>query len=258
MKSRTVSDASKRKPSLSDGESAARQELRPYVGDAAVEEDLSYDPQQDPTVRSIGVMGAAGGYIDPAIRDRAYQLGRAIAGAGCVLITGACPGLPYDSARGARDAGGLSIGISPALSRSEHVRKYESPVDAFDAIIYTGSGLMGREVDNIHSSDIVIIAGGRSGTLGEFSIAYDEGKLIGVLTGSGGIADQIPVIVAMIQKETGAAMIYDGDPSRLVARCIEEYQESHYRRPSTFVEEAVRAPEDPIWPGSPSSAPQAS
>jgi len=251
-----VSELPKTNPLLSDGESAIRQEMRPYVGDAAVEEDPSYDPQQDPTVRTIGVMGAAGGYIDPAIRERAYGLGRAIANAGCVLVTGACPGLPYDSARGARDAGGLSIGISPALSRSEHVRKYESPVDAFDAIIYTGSGLMGREVDNVHSSDIVVIAGGRSGTLGEFSIAYDEGKLIGVLSDSGGIADQIPTIVGMIQKETGAVMIYDADPQRLVERCIAEYQKSHYRRPSTFVEEAN--PEDPAWPRSPSSAPRAS
>jgi predicted Rossmann-fold nucleotide-binding protein len=46
---------------------------------------------------------------------------------------------------------------------------------------------MGREVVNIRSSDIVLIVGGRSGTLGEFSIAYDEGELIGVLLDTGGI-----------------------------------------------------------------------
>ncbi|MFZ5593982.1 MAG: hypothetical protein ACOY4D_06955 [Pseudomonadota bacterium] len=36
--------------------------------------------------------------------------------------------------------------------------------------------------------------GGRSGTLGEFAIAYDEGKLIGVLQGSGGITEKIPIL----------------------------------------------------------------
>ena len=36
---------------------------------------------------------------------------------------------------------------------------------------------MGREVVNIRSSDVVIIIGGRSCTLGEFSIAYDEGQV---------------------------------------------------------------------------------
>src|SRR5207244_9938763 len=56
-------------------------------------------------------------------------------------------------------------------------------VDGFDVLIYTGSGLMGREITNIRSCDIVVIVGGRIGTLGEFAIAYDEGRLIGVLTG---------------------------------------------------------------------------
>src|SRR5579872_6928913 len=173
----------------------AKSPLAPYSGDVRPDVDASYDPLADPTVRTIGMMGSAGGVIPEATRRLCYQLGVAIAKSGCVLITGACPGLPYDCACGARDTGGLSVGVSPALSRSEHVLKYASPVDAYDVIIFTGSGLMGREVHNIHSSDIVIIAGGHSGTLGEFSIAYDEGKLIGVLTGSGGIADDISRII---------------------------------------------------------------
>jgi uncharacterized protein (TIGR00725 family) len=220
-----------------DGDNAARQDLRPYTGDVAPDADKAYDPNLDPTVRSIGVMGAAGGELLPAVRARCYAIGAAIARKGCVLITGACPGLPYDAARGARDAGGLSVGVSPALSRSEHVTKYDSPVDAYDVIIYTGSGLMGREVHNIHSSDIVIIAGGRSGTLGEFCIAYDEGKLIGVLAESGGVADELETIVPKLGKVTGARIVYESDPDILIDRCIAEYHKSHYLRPSTFVEE---------------------
>ena len=226
-------------PRFSDGDSPTREELRPYTGDVAQDLDPNYDPESDPTVRSVGVMGAAGGQLDPEVRKRCYELGKAVAQAGCVLITGACPGLPYDSARGARDAGGLSVGISPALSRSEHVKKYESPVDAYDVIIYTGSGLMGREVHNIHSSDIVIIAGGRSGTLGEFCIAYDEGKLIGVLAHSGGMADELLGIVPKLGKVTGAQLIYEADPRLLVQQCIEAYRAGHFRRPSTFVAEST-------------------
>jgi len=86
------------------GDAPARQELRPYSGDVAPDFDPCYDPEADPTVRSIGVMGAAGGLLNLDARRRSYELGAAIARAGCVLITGACPGLPYDSARGARDA----------------------------------------------------------------------------------------------------------------------------------------------------------
>src|SRR6266581_2825359 len=140
---------------------------------------------------TIGVMGLAGGPLDDEASARLVALGRAIAEHDCILITGGCPGLPYAAVQGAKAAGGLVVGISPGLSLEEHVQKYDSPVEGFDVLISTGSGLMGREVENIHSSDIVIIAGGRSGTLGEFAIAYDEGRLIGVLTGSSGIADTV-------------------------------------------------------------------
>jgi uncharacterized protein (TIGR00725 family) len=242
---------------FSSGDNPVRQERsHPHPPDIAMDVDPSYDPDNDPTVRSFGVMGASGGVLLPEIRARAFELGQAIAESGCSLITGACPGLPYDAARGAQAAGGLSVGISPALSRSEHVKRYDSPVDAYDAIIYTGSGLMGREVHNIHSSDIIIIVGGRSGTLGEFCIAFDEGKLIGVLQDSGGIADVLPELVPQLGKRTGAFIIYDREPRRLVQRLIEEYRTSHYRHPSTFVESAPT--EDGQWPASASSAPRAS
>jgi len=104
----------------------------------------------------------------------------------------------------------------------------------FDLIIYTGSGLMGREVTNIRSSDMVIILGGRSGTLGEFAIAYDEGKLIGVLQGSGGITEQIPDIVASFKKNSGARLVYSKDPLELINQMAKLYTERHYQRPSCF------------------------
>ena len=83
-------------------------------------------------------------------------------------------------------------------------------------MIYTGSGLMGREIENIRSCDMVIIAGGRSGTLGEFAIAYDEGKLIGVLENTGGIADHLSRVIQMVKKETGAIIRFDEDPESLL------------------------------------------
>jgi len=187
---------------------------------------------------AIGVMGSADQSHPPEIEARVRALGRAIGERGFLLITGACPGLPYECARGARGASGLSVGISPALSLDEHVHKYHSPSDAFDVLIYTGSGLMGREVTNIRSSDIVIIVGGRSGTLGEFAIAYDEGKLIGVLEGSGGITATIPDIIAGFgDKDTGARVVYDADPVALVRQLVEHFTQSQYRRPSCFCDE---------------------
>lgn len=168
----------------------------------------------------IGVMGSVAGF-DQRASELAYQLGEAIARHDCITVTGACPGLPYDAVRGAKDCGGMTVGISPGHNFAEHTIKYESPWEGFDVIIYTGSGLMGREITGVRSCDIVVLTGGRSGTLGEFAIAYDEGKLIGVLRGTGGITDHMEALVQAVNKETGAQMVYDDDPNRLVSTLVE-------------------------------------
>lgn len=193
----------------------------------------------------FGVMGGAGDQIPAEHLKKAELLGQSIAAAGCIVITGACPGLPLAAARGANERGGTVVGISPALSLDEHAFRYESPTLAHDVLIFTGSGLMGREVVNIRSSDIVVIVGGSSGTLGELAIAYDEGKLIGILTNTGGISDLVSDILASCDKETGARVLYDDDPSRLVKNLLDTYNKEHFRRPSVFCREASTPASEP-------------
>jgi uncharacterized protein (TIGR00725 family) len=164
----------------------------------------------------------------PALAALSRKLGRAIAARGCCLLTGACPGLPHEAVLGARALGGHIVGISPAATLREHVETFGSPYREYDVLIFTGLGLMGRELVNIRSSDIVVVMGGRSGTLGEFAIAYEEGKLIGVLTGTGGITDALREVEASLRKETGAEVMYGADPVRLVDRLLARYQSANY------------------------------
>lgn len=177
-------------------------------------------------------MGSASGKLTRNHKKLAYELGYTIAEKGCITITGACPGLPLEAAKGSCDAGGLVVGISPALSEWEHINRYKSPVEHHHVLIFTGSGLMGREVVNIRTSDIVIIIGGHSGTLGEFSIAYDEGKLIGVLHGADGIASEIGGIIKIVKKKTGAKVIHEEDPQVIVSKLLKYYLKTHYKHPS--------------------------
>jgi uncharacterized protein (TIGR00725 family) len=174
---------------------------------------------------SVGVMGSAGGKLEDGACQSVRRLGRAIGRRGYILITGACPGIPHEAVRGAKEEGGIVVGVSPALNLEEHVAKYHSPTRGYDAIIYTGSGLMGREIENIRSCDVVIFAGGRSGTLGEFAIAYDEAKVIGVLEGTGGITEHFREIIGIMKKETRAIVCYDADPERLLDKLEHMYQE---------------------------------
>ena len=174
---------------------------------------------------TVGVMGSAGGRLSDKAVGMATEMGRVIAARGCVLVTGACPGLPHCAVKGAKTAGGIVVGISPALNFEEHCIKYHSPYEGYDMLVYTGSGLMGREIENIRSCDLVVFMGGRSGTLGEFAIAYDEGKVIGILQGTGGISDKMDTIVRLVEKETGAQIIYSREPVDLLDRLIAVYKE---------------------------------
>lgn len=187
-------------------------------------------PQKDRNPRerlfphmTVGVMGSAGGKIRDEVAAKVRALGREVAERGYVLITGACPGIPHEAVKGAKEVGGVVVGVSPALNFWEHVTEYRSPSRGYDAIIYTGSGLMGREIENIRSCDVVIFAGGRSGTLGEFAIAYDESKVIGVLENTGGITEHFREIVRIVNKETGAVVCYDPDPKGLLDRLAQIY-----------------------------------
>lgn len=181
---------------------------------------------------AIGVMGSASSDYDDRLRQLCRKLGNAIVETGCCIITGACTGLPHETVLGVQEMGGRVIGISPATNLREHIERYGSPYREYETMIYTGLGPMGREMINIRSSDLIIIVGGRSGTLGEFAIAYDEGKLIGVLDHTGGIADVIPEIQGHIGKNTGAEVLRATDPEELVKAMLARYLSPEYSCPA--------------------------
>jgi uncharacterized protein (TIGR00725 family) len=166
----------------------------------------------------IGVMGSASGpqIEDPVAREKATKIGAEIARRGHILINGACPGLPNDSLIAAQAGGGFTVGISPAFSEYQHIHEYLSPHD-HDLIIYTGMGFMERDIINIRSSDAIVIIGGGIGTLNEFTIAYDEGRPIGIVTHSGGISNSIPHVVEEIcKREIPPNIVFDDDPVKLM------------------------------------------
>ena len=165
-------------------------------------------------------MGSASGpqTEDAHARAKSRQLGMEIAKRGHIFINGACPGLPHDALLGAKESGGLTLGVSPAFSEYEHVNEYLSPHDN-DIIIYTGQGFMERDIINIRSSDAVVVGCGRMGTINEFTIAYDEGRPIGILTNTGGSSNDIPhVVEELCKRKIPPNMVFDDDPAALLTK----------------------------------------
>lgn len=170
----------------------------------------------------ICVSGAAEtGHCSTDALDKAKELGRQIVTQGAILITGATTGFPYWAARGAKETGGFSIGISPAFSEKEHVEKFELPIDYMDMIVYTGFGYPGRNLMLTRASDAIIIGCGRMGTLNEFTIAFEDKKPIGVLLDSGGTTEWIDEIIRDSHRGADTSVVYDADPKTLVAKVIE-------------------------------------
>jgi len=166
----------------------------------------------------ICVSGAAEtGHCQKGALEKAKELGREIIRQNGVLITGATTGIAYWAAIGAKEEGGTVIGLSPAASELAHLKTYQLPVDFHDVIIYTGFEYSGRNLLLTRSSDAVIVVCGRIGTLNEFTIAFEDQKVIGILTETGGIADMIKSIVRDSHRGPGK-IVYDSNPKRLVSK----------------------------------------
>ena len=109
---------------------------------------------------------------------------------------------------------------APAVSEAAHIKTYKLPTDYHDVIIYTGFEYSGRNLLLTRSADAVVVVCGRMGTLNEFTIAFEDQKPIGVLEGTGGIADELSDIVKKANRGPGK-IIYEKDPKKLIERLRE-------------------------------------
>src|SRR5262245_14058761 len=88
----------------------------------------------------VGGMGPAEAAASADISDKARALGQAIAKHDVILLTGATTGLIHLIGKTARETGTFHLGISPGASEVEHREHYGLPVDACDALVFTGFG----------------------------------------------------------------------------------------------------------------------
>ena len=188
-----------------------------------------YDIAKNKSAIKIGVMGSANDTLPEGVsdelRNKAESLGRAIAKTKkTIILTGATTGLPYTVGKAAHDAGAFHVGISPAENKHEHTNVYKLPTDNCDCLIFTGFGLKGRNVVLVRSCDIVLFIGGSIGSLNELTIACDEGKFIGCLTGTGGVADEAESLLKKFPKKTSAKIFQNDDPKLLVESCLKELE----------------------------------
>lgn len=120
--------------------------------------------------------------VPPAALAAAEEVGRLIAEAGAVTVSGGLSGVMEAVSRGAKSAGGLVIGVLPGFDKRD-----ANPY--VDIAFTTGMGFM-RNTLTVRAADAVIMISGGIGTLNELTVAY-ENKPTVVLEGTGGWADRV-------------------------------------------------------------------
>src|SRR3989344_6037786 len=181
---------------------------------------LNFLPKHGHNQIKICVSGAAEtGHCGLDALEKAKELGREIARQGGVLVTGATTGFPLWAAMGVKEAGGISIGFSPAASEKEHVEVYKLPLDYMDLIVYTGFGYSGRDLLLTRSSDAVICGCGRIGTIHEFTIAFEDNKPIGIFEGPWEMDTELEEIVKKGHR-SHEKIVIGGDPKKLLEDLI--------------------------------------
>lgn len=190
------------------------------------------DPKHEHLQFKLCVSGAAEtGHCGIDAYDKGVALGREIAKHGAVLITGATTGFPLWAAMGAKEAGGFSLGFSPANTEKEHIETFNLPIEYMDVIVYTGFGYPGRDLILTRSSDAVFFGCGRIGTIHEFTIAFEDKKPIGILEADWETDELLKSIITNGHRANDR-IIFDTDPKALVEKVIELVKKDQINRAS--------------------------
>jgi len=129
----------------------------------------------------IAVLGSSKSICSKKAYQMAEKVGEELAKKSCTVVTGGGKGVMEAAFKGAKKAGGLTVGILP-WETTNLVNKYA------DVVIATGIG-WSRNSINLNTSDGAIVIEGGAGTLNELTYAYILNKPLVALTPSGGIAE---------------------------------------------------------------------
>ena len=113
------------------------------------------------------------GDADPEQRRVAEEVGRLLAQAGAIVVTGGCGGVMEAASKGAHEAGGTTLGILPGADRRE-ANEWVS------VAVPTGMG-EARNALVVRAADAVVAVGGAWGTLSEIALARKTGKSVAAL-----------------------------------------------------------------------------
>lgn len=181
----------------------------------------------------IGVFGSNAQELESSLIDKAKQVGKELAKHDIILITGGSSGIPYLVAHEAAKKGIDVWGFSPVidfkaqkkLTPNDDTSIYKKLIFVPQTFAFAHLIEVSKKYRNVISTancDAGIIISGRWGTMNEFTNLYDMGKIIGVLTNTGGVADKLSRLTQVIRKKSKAKVIFNSSPKELIEKIIKE------------------------------------
>lgn|SRR3989338_8340509 len=180
----------------------------------------------------VGIFGSATDNKGEVLQ-KAQELGEVLSSYKdkVILITGVADGLPYRVAQTAAKNDVEVWGLSPCVDlKSQKELSPSQDLSIYKKIFYVPTNYpfvkqvdVCRKYRNVSSTatcDAGIIISGRWGTINEFTNLHDFGKVIGVFTGTGGIADELPNLIKKIHKKSKAEITFANSPKQLVKKVV--------------------------------------
>ena len=189
------------------------------------------------TKLKIGIFGSAAGERSEAV-SKAQELGTELGryADSVILVNGICGGIPLEVMQSAKRSSPIEIhGYSSCICRKDQLSEFASvDLSYYSRIQYMDKDSLYKNNDRVLKKyrnllmvarcDAGIVVSGRWGTLNEFTCLVDMGKVIGILRGSGGVADQLPGLIPTVHKSTGARIFIEDNPALLVKNVLHALQ----------------------------------
>ena len=178
----------------------------------------------------IGIFGSAADESETVV-EKARELGDMLGSMDLILLSGATTGLPAIVSIAAKKQNKAELwGFSAAYDEKEHLSLTPNDdLEMYRKLLFIPESFpfsdiqARRKYRNVLATatcDAGIILSGRWGTLNEFTNLFDMGKVIGVLTGTGGIADELEELSKKISKKSSAVLLFDDSPKRLIKKLL--------------------------------------
>lgn len=175
----------------------------------------------------VAVIGRSTPPFSEELMSQASVLGREVASRGCVLLSGACNGLPHAAVLAAKQAGAKTAGYSPADGPDRHVDAFCSPLDGFSELHYFGrpdwsvvKNFTWRSAHLIDDADVVFCVEGSWGTMSEVALVFETEKPFGVLE-SGGAAGFVRTLEKTLAKRRSKPVIFGTSARELAAEVLD-------------------------------------